>query len=359
MALESYSSGPGGRAADTVPSSPSAVPSSSVEVTIRTLDSDIDLMGKGGGTMPTPERVSIELTNTDVSLRAPQAETPAFVPPTYVPPPSAPLATRTSTEAPGAAFQKTQIVAPKQSSLLLYLIGGVVGAAILFAIGFFVYPLFVPESVPVEPRTPPAARSTTTPVTLPQPDGTTRSHKSFFTKPAELVAWNMDSATGTASQALALFLKNAAQGVSFLEVAPQRNNGSFISWIDFAPRIQSILAQGFFQENFETDFTMFVYRDAKKSYPGYILKLSPGKLPILLQKEAQKIESTPSAFADLFLDPPGAPSGTFKDGQIGGQPTRTVSFTPSGAKFIYGWFGSGYFIMSTSEEGLKQAAARL
>lgn len=364
MAPESFRAASGSRAADTVPSSASSVPPSSVEVVVRTLASDIEVMGKGGGTFVAPERISIPTNASSPATVAPPSVS-GYPGPEVSTPLAAPSVSQPSLPVENApVIPQEEIEVPKtqeRSPWLLYTIGGVVGAGILFAIGFFVYPFFVSDKTPPAPITPPPARSTTTPPVIPPPPGgqvTGAEHKSFFAAPSQLVIWNVDAATGTLAQSLSVLAQTASLGIPFIEVVPQAQDGSSLDWIELAPRLQAVLAQRFFQENFESDFTMFVYREGKRSWPGYLLRLVPGKLPILLQKEALKIESVPSAWTDLFLDPPGTPSGTFKDGQINGQPVRVLSFS-SGPTFLYGWFGAGYFAMSTSEEGLKEAARRL
>ncbi len=317
-------------------------------------------MGKGGGTLSTPERISVSLsTESEVRPKPIATPPPSFTPPAYTPPTQAekvfPQTTAGGNESPKIIPQ-----APKQSSLVLYLLGGIVGAAILFAIGFFLYPLFVSQEK--VPAIQPPSGEQPLPDNVPQnqPGGSDRlSHRSFFKTSLQRVTWDIDTATGTLMNSLAELSRGAALGEGFFEVVPQHTDGSGVSWTDYSPRINSALALKFFQDNFEKDFTLFIYRDGSSLWPGYILKLSGGKVPILLQREAAKIESSPSIFAGFFLTNPGEPGAAFKDGQVGGQPVRIIPFEPSKSVFLYGWFGTEYFILGTNEESVKQAAARL
>ncbi len=112
--MEEFSAGPVSRSADAVP----AVPQSTTEVTIRTLQSDLEMIGKSGGLsgqgmmMEHVERVAV----------APEPE--MAVGPTGVAAPRAPQPVRDR----GRAMVMTIVI--------------LVIAAVLFAFGFFLAPLF-------------------------------------------------------------------------------------------------------------------------------------------------------------------------------------------------------------------------
>ena len=144
-----------GRASDTVPHSSSDIPSSATEVSIRTLRSDIEQMGRGGGVMPSLERFSV---------------------------PSIPLPRSTS-------------ASPRKSGLIWYLIFGVVGAIFLFAIGFFLYPFLIKEDAPASPVAP----ARTEEKQLAPTSTTPQAPASFFVNPVTGAVLNIDVATGTPS----------------------------------------------------------------------------------------------------------------------------------------------------------------
>jgi len=126
-------------------------------------------------------------------------------------------------------------------------------------------------------------------------------------------------------------------------------------WNDFLKILElTIFNDSFWKENFEENFTVFAYKDSFGVWPGYIVKLRPGRPPLLFQNQLiAALENSPTTpLKNFFLDNPGLRSA-FKDGQIFEEPVRIAEFEQ--ANFVYGWFFNQYLIISTSLEGLDQA----
>jgi hypothetical protein len=111
-------------------------------------------------------------------------------------------------------------------------------------------------------------------------------------------------------------------------------------------------------QNFNPDFTFFIYKEKKGFWPGLITQLKPEKNLIVLKPEIAKLENSTN-LERLFITKPEGEKGLFRDVLLSGQPARVLDFSVSSpAKFIYGWFHN-YLVISTSEVGLKEAIGRL
>lgn len=111
---------------------------------------------------------------------------------------------------------------------------------------------------------------------------------------------------------------------------------------------------------FEDSFGAYFFYDDHGVWPGYAIKLKPASSMdiVTLTDRLQKFEV--SSYGNFFLAPPGAQQEEeFQTGQALQKYTdRYISLSQPGALFSYGLFGP-YFILNTSNEGLKQILAKL
>lgn len=304
----------------------SSLPAPTVDVKIRTMNSDMQSMGLGGGF---PQMNIQQIPTVDLNP-APQVQ---------------------------------QVVNPTSSSgskKIIYIILSVVGVAILFVLGFFLPKLLLGNQPVTPPPTTQGGKATTT-VTTPQTPPvkpTTFTHSTFFkvgtggTTTITLSNSSAENVSATISQQTALI------SASFSETAFTKDSNP-MTWKEFINLYGwNFLPETFFTENFKDDFTSFIYKDAMGTFPGYILQLKPDASIVLLRSQLLKIESDPTAVAKVFLSSPSNPEVSFKDAQISNQPVRTLKFG-SGETFYYGWFNNEYLIFGTSEEGTKQAFSKL
>jgi hypothetical protein len=290
-------------------------PKESMEVTIRTMSSDLELMVKGG--VPTPPPVTV------VSL------------------------------SPGAT-----------SSTPLFKIAGwtmaiILGAGAVFSAGYFILPFLVPapaEKTDEAPVKTAPANATTSEVQTPPVQ--TIVHASFFGKePSERIVLDIPAGEGRAEyeKALAAVLFQAKASSTFIE-AEVRLDGKGVSWTEFVRRVGITLpAPDFWSSRMEDDFTMFIYREGRNFSAGYVLKRKQSQSALLVKNALRGLEDERGLLAQFFITDPKAIKGDFTDIQIGGQPFREVSFEAPSAVFVYGWIYNNYLLISTSEGGFKQA----
>lgn len=309
---------------------PSSLPAPTSDVKIRTMNSDLQNMGLGGGI---PQMTVAQIPAVDLN-----PVTPAPV-----------ISVPTSSTG---------------SKKFLYLIISIVGIAVLFALGFFLPKLLFnnqPTTQTAEKPKPTQQGTVTTPTsTTPKPSETpSLVHISFFKSSAGTptnvpIADNLttENVSGLINQ------QTAASSASFLEMTFTKE-GKSVSWKQFMNLYGwTFLPENFFTDNFKEDFTAYMHKDSFGSHPGYILELKPEATVVLLRSQLLKIESDPTQIAKFFLSSPNNPAATFGDSQINGQPVRTLKFG-SGETFYYGWFNNQYLVFATSEEGIKTAFSKL
>lgn len=233
----------------------------------------------------------------------------------------------------------------------LYIILGVVGFVIVagLVIYFFVWPLINPpvSTAPVVDNNPPVVTEPITPAAI--------IHKSFFTTPAALVVpMNLSNLNlAEVSSALNAAAIGISQG-SLAEINLTVNSVSPES-SDFLSTVFPQLDKAILASNFERDFTVFVYRDANGSWPGYIFKISDTGVMDRVATPFKAIVESSTDLGSLFLTDVGKQAGNFKDGlKVGESTARYVSFATTGASFNYGWFGN-YLVVSTSFNGFKES----
>lgn len=203
---------------------------------------------------------------------------------------------------------------------------------------------------------------------VPEQLSTNFIHQSFFRKDVDevltLVVKKGPAISATELQTYGQKLFNLVSSINststFFEILIKLDNQPMAA-AKFSELVGSIIDVNFLNENFYPDFTAFVYKDENGFWPGYIFKLLPGKNWLFLKDHPAIINIEKSSKLNLlFLAPPGSenPRG-FEDIVILNQSFRALSYKNPAAKFIYGWVVGGYFILSTSENSLKEALIRL
>ncbi|MBU6500392.1 MAG: hypothetical protein KGJ89_00995 [Patescibacteria group bacterium] len=330
-----WAAGSVGQSPNTEDSSPS-IPEPPHEVRIRTMQSDIESMVASGGSGPRFKSVKV------ATVRPVQTE---------------------ETNGPAGGIKKNSFLIPL---ITLIAIGAIGAGAFLF------YNIL-----------PPPGGSTGAPATIQKQDqagqpaqqqtGANQSvtaagstiHQSFFKKSADKTLVLVIRSTAqssfdlqTYSQKLLGILPSTSTG-GFFEVNAEDekgNNYEAIQLLNYAD--VALLDPAYLFAHFNTDATMFVYKDKNGSWPGYILQLKPTENWLFLKDDVAKIEQS-SQVPGFFLTSPGnADTNGFKDITLSGQPARELTFSSPGAAFVYGWY-NGYLIMSASESGFNEAISRL
>lgn len=322
-----------------VPPPPSA-DSSLAEVVIRTMSSDLAKLGQTGGSTPQGDVVSIRFARGEKgALSARVIE--------------------------GSASGAAAAVAVMGSNKKFMVWGGIgiAGLIALFFMGYFVLPAIFSGG----DRT--ADKTEVTPKGGQLPAGGTKDvflgHISFFRIAAdEVVQANVEQLSPSVDASFHELLANAVASVapesSLVEVEALGAGGNALPWVEFLRRRgTNILSPEFFNERFEQDFVLFLYRAPENWRPGYILKLRKGEKAVTLRNSVRALENDPVALSRLFAEPPGRITGTFTDQQVAGQPVRTLSFSTPNTAFVYGWFFNEYLVLGTSLDGVKKAVSRL
>jgi len=341
------------------------------EITLRTMQSDMESMKQSGGENPVPQ---------------------SFTPPEIKKQPTVELDDLSKEEGmirPGAGEGVLPPAeAPKKKGkifiLITILILVLAGAA--YAGYVFVYPMFakpaitvntpVPEPEVVTPEIPettvivpeeematttPEELATTTPEVLPEPV-VLKTHSSLFISPAEVLAsLNIVGSTTLVSvrDVLVSESNNKPSTETALKEIALSNDGGQLVFADamslFLPELTAIELSSFFQE----DFTSAIFYDKNGSWFGVVAKLKDGVDVDAAKTLMTKLEPS-SGLANLYIQNPGTKVGsTFKDGKANNVSTRYMSFSVTGASLNYGWTPNNLFVLSTSYNGIKAMLTKL
>ena len=305
-----------------IPPRPTIQPPPAPEVSVRTMESDIESARKGEVT-PTPAEVLPQELEKEL-------KEPVFQP-------------ETADQLPGpieAEKPKKNVV-----KILLWLGGGIVAVVGLGLLGYFVlFPLLFPPEVPSTGSPSAAQPAQPTQPTTPLPVSQSKPHQSLFPASADLNVPITLSAVNLANIQSALkaeAIKSRPFGfISELTISDK--NGQ----VPFGDYISALLPNLATTVVFEEDFTAFLYYDKDGVWPGYVFRY-------------QGPDSNLSAFeavdlSNLYLTSPGLKS-QFKDGKAGNAPARYAIFTRPGAGFNYAKLDNNMAIITTSYSGLKAA----
>lgn len=303
-------------------------PPTSMEVSVRTMATDLENMGK-----------SLEEALREMTTAAPMGQA------------AQPLVGVFGAPAAQPAGDKIK--------LALWGLVVIVGVMVFFFAGYFFLPLIFKEPPPEEaaPAAPAAVNelSPPTPVFL--------GHRSFLRKPPAatlkfefsrpLTPAYYNLYRGAVGDILA-----AAEGKDLVEIVLQKGDGQAVAWTQMLALFGIGAIDGdFWNSRLERDFTFLAWRENNAWRPVYVLKLNPGQNPLVLQSILAKMETDPN-LKNFFLDPPGGSGDTFRDYQVIGQPVRLKSWE-NGEVLLYGWLYSQYLVISTSEAGFRETMLRL
>lgn len=310
------------------------------EVKVRTMRSDIDEMGKNGGSLPHFHVVTVKgLTPT----KARMVET------------AVPLAASggTTTGTNKAAVAAVVIIAIAAIALLVYL-----AYRTLFA-GTISAPSTGNATAALPAQNQTATSTATTSATAPF------IHVSLFKKQADQTLIFTFSSGGAATSAadlqtfnqrLSALLAGADNNAHMIEIAMRTADGRGVAIGDVLAQANAPLLSAQALAHFNPDASFFVYRDANGFWPGIVLLLTPGDNWLFAKNDVQSLESSPD-IANLFLAGVGAPSASgFADSTVNNTAVRAVSFPHANppATFLYGWYQT-YLIISTSQNGFTAA----
>lgn len=241
---------------------------------------------------------------------------------------------------------------------ILIILGVLVFGAALAGLGYFViFPYFFPAETPAPILTPTQKSPNAvdlTPAAAPAPATAPRIHQSLLKIPA---------ATQTQSFVSLLNLNNLRQilttesslkpsGTDVLKELLLSDANGQISFSDTLPLFIPELAAGELSNIFENDFTALIYFDANGAWPAWVAKLKTGVAVANAKNLISRLE-TSAGLMNLFIANPGAPTGTFKTGQVGSVQTRYLPFPQKGASLNYAFVGDK-LIISASFNGLKR-----
>lgn len=310
----------------------SHVPPPPSEVTARTLTSDIASIAESGGGSPKPRPVKVFRKEEHIQTQGGQRAN--VLDPDF-----------TALRPPRKSFLSNPI-------FLISLLG--VFLAGVFLIGYYIlYPFLnplPPQQTPLVHAKPPK----------------TQEHKSFFANSSRPIdgTFVMDVSStidGLQADREMLVSKIGSLSGSFFEFAIQNGGGAPVLASNFFPLINGeILNKDFLANDFENDFTFFIYKENGKLWPGYIFQIKSGLTPILLKGIVSKLENASSSWNSLFLEQNGIPGRQFSDGLLNsGEPIRYMNFSITPSSLVYGWASNKYLIIATSIEAINQAALRL
>jgi|GEM_PF-1760848 len=351
----------------------SDVPKQEPVIKIRTMKDDVS---ESAGETPAADTFSAPAPNPPAPN--PPAPTPPVSPPPPPPPsvnPSAPPKPDFETEEPVFQPQNTDRsdysaadygVSSGRKKLFI-IIGIVIGVLILGVVGYlFIIPaLFPPLVVPEEPAPtaalPPAPVEPETP-SVSEPE--ILVHKSFFlTAPDETVETNLrDLNYSTIQSSLTRAAANNIPDDSLKEIV-LKSDGSQFPFADFLSNFSSAEtgapAPAFVNtDQFEKDFTAFLYYDSQGVWPGYIAKMKGGVTAAQVMLDLQNAEPVLNIEKFYLTGHESGALGEFKDGQAKEIPTRYLVGANAGAAFNYGVFGD-YLVLSTSYNGLLKSLSLL
>ncbi len=305
------------------------VPPPPNEISIRTLDSDVKSMALSGGNFTQSQRVVLPTTNS------------------------------------ATAFNRKL---PSSGGFLKMALWVGLAFLVLSAFVYFLYPLFSSPYRGGGLGGATSTTSTTTPELPSVPPSITIpnfEHESFFRRRADKVLemkFNYPATSvsdlETYTQKVFDLLQGDKSTSSLFEVEVKNGGGRWLALSQFFKVIgANFLPEDFWAENFEPDFTLFVFKNKDGFWPGVVAQLGEGKSWLILKSQITQLERS-SDFEKFFVTTPGSRFGNFEDKLISGQPARSLKYSKSSAEFIYGWFHN-YMVISTSLDGLKEAIGRL
>lgn len=342
------------------------------EITLRTMQSDIESVKQSGGENPMPK---------------------PFTPPEIKTQPNMELEDLSKEEGmikPGNGEGVVPPSEPPKKKLKIFILIAVlilVVAGAVFAGYKYIYPMFkpampvsvpveqpavIPENLPVAETVPPVAESVPpveeliAPVQeeiIPVPPPVVlKQHISLLVSPADsLVSLALSASTSMVSikELLTAEAANKSEAATALKEAALSDLGGQLVFADILPMFLPAFASVELAPLFEEDFTNVIFYDSNGAWPGMVAKLKEGADIAAAKTLMAKLE-TSADLANLYLQDPGvAAAAGFKDGKANNLALRYLSFSKTGASLNYGWTGNNLLVISTSYNGVKAMLTKL
>jgi hypothetical protein len=353
------------------------------EITLRTMQSDIESIKQSGGENPIPKPFTPpEIKNQANMELGDLSREDGMIKPNNgegVVPPSEP---------PKKKFKIFILI-----TVLILVIAGAV-----FAGYKFIYPMFkpvlpvnvpqeqpvvIPENIPVVENTEPevlpplseeatstqeelaTTTATTTPEIVPAPVVVVmKQHATLLTTPADSVV-SLILPTSTPVSLISLKEALSAEAankpstaVALKEVALSNQDGQLVfadTLSAFLPAFTSVELAPLFED----DFTGVIFYDDNGTWFGMIAKLKDGADLAAAKASINKLEKF-TDLVNLYIQDPGTMAAAgFKDGKANSVVTRYVGFSKTGASLNYGWTGNNLLVISTSYNGAKAMLTKL
>lgn len=309
-------------------------------ITIRTMNSDVTSMQESGGGAPKEEMLNVprppirpeppKIPDEGIKMKIPGYSGPERG---TFPSESFPVKAK-EVEVPKIEVSGGAPAGNKAVKAVVLIVIIVAAALIGAGLYFYVYPLLLSNtsSEKTTEVTPPPAP---TPQPAP-PAPTSRVHTSFITadKTEEVPTLSAVSA------------ETVDPGKSLVKEVILKKSGNSIALSEYLPILIPELKASEVVNNFDEDFTAFIYYDGNGAWPGLVLKRKSNVVSTVAQTAFKKIESSKS-LTGLFLNNPGTQTGEFKDGEYKGVSTRYLVFGSKGAAINYAWTGDRLILTTT------------
>ncbi|MDD5547720.1 MAG: hypothetical protein PHN74_02380 [Candidatus Pacebacteria bacterium] len=333
------------------------------EITLRTMQSDIETMKKSGGESPVAQPF-----NPTASASAPQQKSTIEL---------SALSKEDASQAVPAVVTE-ELEAPKKKGNIIKLALILVVLIGIGALGYFVvYPivgpmLFPKTQAPIVVNNPPVVNppiteqvpateqpATTSPITEQLPVlPVIKPHQTLFTvepdakKNVELITVTLASIKSALTSESAIKLTATTGLKEMIVFGP---NGQ-INFSETLPLFLTEFASTTLSQYFLEDFTTFLYYDKSGVWPGIVAKVKDSANVANAKTEIAKLE-TSAALSSFYLTAPGtADVAGFKDGATG---ARYLKYSATGASLNYNWVKTNVLVISTSYNGFKAALTKL
>lgn len=363
------------------------------EITLRTMQSDIESVRQSGGENPMPKPFTPpELKKQPVMELDDLSKEEGMIKPASgdgVIPPSEPKKS-------------------KAKAIILILVSLLLVGAVVYIGYAYVYPNFiakpsislttpppdnaivtpapvvettpVPEPLPVATTTSELATTTpeiatttgiiatttvetaTTTATIPPPAPVKLPHVSLLVSQPEMSAQIAITASSTLSSIKDSLIAEAGNKPQTVTAVKEIVFTSELGQPAFADVLSMILPEFTAAELsplFKGDFTTVMTYDKDGTWLGFVAQLSDGVSSTTAKIAMAKLEKSAS-LANLYLQAPGIQSTAgFKAGTANNLATRYISFAKTGASLNYGWTNNNLFVMSGSYNGMKALLTKL
>lgn len=346
------------------------------EITLRTMQSDIDSIKQSGGENPIPKPFTPPeiKKQTNMELEDLSREEGMIKPSSGdgVVPPS---------ERPKNKLKIFILI----TVLILVIAGGA------YAGYKYLYPLFkpapevseeqpivTPENTPIAEVQLPSPEAGLVPpeevlpineAPIPEPEITPvpdpivlKAHVSLLVPAADLTTpLNLSTPVSLASikELLTAEAANKSETATALKELILSDQGGQLVFADTLPLFLSVFTSIELAPLFEEDFTSVIFYDANGAWFGMLAKPKEGTDIAATKTLMAKLEAS-TDLKNLYIQDPGTPAvAGFKAGSAKNLAGRFLSFSTKGASLNYGWTPNNLFVISTSYNGLTNILTKL